>query len=302
MKNGVKARSRLKVTARRATLALLLCALTAYTLLDAFVIKRAISTVADSAAADELGESMTGEVLDAYSDREISVVLTRYREYETDIYVADIRIDSPEYLKCALAKDTYGRNIREKTSDMAQRVNAVVAVNGDYYGARECGFVVRNGVLYRAAPDVDLDALVIYDDGRFETINQRGNRADSLVTSGARHVFTFGPGLVSDGEVTVSRTDEVEQSMRSNPRSAIGRIGDGHYVMLVSDGRWDTSEGLSLFELASFMQALGVTDAYNLDGGGSSAMYFKGELVNRPTSDGKKLSERSVSDIVYIGY
>ena len=41
--------------------------------------------------------------------------------------------------------------------------------------------------------------------------------------------------------------------------------------------------------------------AYNLDGGGSSTMWFNGEVVNKPTSYGSKISERAVSDIVYIG-
>lgn len=50
------------------------------------------------------------------------------------------------------------------------------------------------------------------------------------------------------------------------------------------------------------MQSLGVTTAYNLDGGGSSTLYFNGQVVNQPTTNGKKIQERSVSDIVCIGY
>ena len=69
----------------------------------------------------------------------------------------------------------------------------------------------------------------------------------------------------------------------------------------MSDGRTEESEGLSLLELAEFMQSLGVETAYNLDGGGSSTMYFMGEIVNNPTTSGRKISEREVSDIVYIG-
>ena len=71
---------------------------------------------------------------------------------------------------------------------------------------------------------------------------------------------------------------------------------------MVSDGRTDKSQGLSLYELSRFMQMLGVTTAYNLDGGGSSTMYFNGNIINNPTTNGKRIEERSVSDIVYIGY
>jgi exopolysaccharide biosynthesis protein len=50
------------------------------------------------------------------------------------------------------------------------------------------------------------------------------------------------------------------------------------------------------------MKSLGVKTAYNLDGGGSSTMYFNGEVINDPVGGGRGQSERSVSDIVYIGY
>ncbi len=90
--------------------------------------------------------------------------------------------------------------------------------------------------------------------------------------------------------------------MASNPRTAIGIIDNLHYVFVVSDGRTEESEGLSLLELAEFMDGLSVKTAYNLDGGGSSTMYFNGEVINTPTTNGRSIKERSVSDIVYIGY
>ena len=64
----------------------------------------------------------------------------------------------------------------------------------------------------------------------------------------------------------------------------------------------EESAGLSLSQLAEFMKCLGVVTAYNLDGGGSSTMYFNGEIINNPTTNGRSIKERSVSDIVYIGY
>ena len=87
--------------------------------------------------------------------------------------------------------------------------------------------------------------------------------------------------------------------MASNPRTAIGYISENHYVFVVSDGRTSESAGLSLSELATFMKNLGCTQAYNLDGGGSSTMYYNGSVINNPTTTGR-ISERSVSDIIYI--
>ncbi len=118
---------------------------------------------------------------------------------------------------------------------------------------------------------------------------------------GAVQVLSFGPGLVEDGQISVTEDDEVGKAKTSNPRTAIGIISEGHYVFVVSDGRTNESEGLSLYELAEFMCKLGVKTAYNLDGGGSSTMYFNGEIINNPTTSGNKTKERSVSDIVYIG-
>ena len=66
------------------------------------------------------------------------------------IYVADIVLSSPEYLKTAFAQNSYGKNVTEKTSEIAEEVNAILAINGDYYGAQEKGYVLRNGTLYRS--------------------------------------------------------------------------------------------------------------------------------------------------------
>ena len=99
----------------------------------------------------------------------------------------------------------------------------------------------------------------------------------------------------------MDQNTEVGKAMASNPRTAIGQISELHYVFVVSDGRTDQSEGLSLYELAMFLQSLGVKTAYNLDGGGSSTMVLMGEVINNPTTGGSRTKERSVSDIVYIG-
>jgi exopolysaccharide biosynthesis protein len=80
--------------------------------------------------------------------------------------------------------------------------------------------------------------------------------------------------------------------MTSNPRTAIGQISELHYIMLVSDGRTYESEGLSLLNLAELLKEQGCETAYNLDGGGSSTMYFNGEVINNPTSGRNTVKER----------
>lgn len=237
-----------------------------------------------------------------FYDGNIDITLTAYRRHDTDIYVADVILSSPEYLKTAFAKDSYGWNVIEKTSTIAKRKNAVLAINGDFYGTQRDCFVMRNGKVYRSRAEADREALVIYSDGMFNIIREEEYDIDELKDTGAVQILSFGPALLIGGEIQVKPKDEVGKAQASNPRTAIGIIDELHYVFLVSDGRTDENKGLSLYQLADFMKGLGVDIAYNLDGGGSSTMYFNGKVVNKPTSTGKSVYERSVSDIVYIGY
>ena len=218
---------------------------------------------------------------------------------DTTVYVADINISDPGMLKTAFAQSSYGRNVTAATSDTADAVAAVLAVNGDNYGAREKGYVIRNGVLYRDRAAGNQEDLVIWADGSFSVIRESEVTAQELLEAGAVQVFSFGPGLLDGGEILVGATDEVDMAMASNPRTAIAMIEPGHYLLVVSDGRTSESEGLSLYELAQFLQSLGAETAYNLDGGGSSTMVFQGSIVNKPTA-GHSGGERAVTDIAYF--
>ena len=289
---------------------LILVSFTIYVLLDTFVITRVYSeivedtdTISQTISRDKtIGNSTLEEPVitdSSYQDENISIMINEYNQYDTAIYVADVEVSSPEYLKTALAQNAYGRNITEKTSQMASNAEAILAINGDYYGTQQTGYVLRNGVLYRDTASDNQEDLVIYEDGSFEIINETDVTAQELLSNGAVQILSFGPGLVINGEISVTEDEEVGKAKASNPRTAIGIIDENHYVFVVSDGRTDQSEGLSLYELASFMEQLGVETAYNLDGGGSSTMYFNSEIINNPTSGGS-IKERSVSDIVYI--
>ncbi|WP_315600694.1 phosphodiester glycosidase family protein [Abiotrophia defectiva] len=237
----------------------------------------------------------------AYEDDSKAISIETYERNSTQIHVATVTIKGDASIKTALADETYGRNVKAKTSTTAQSVNAVLAVNGDYYGARDAGYVIRNGQLLRSdSQDANQEDLVVYRDGSFEIIREGDITAHELLNKGAVQVLSFGPALIENSQVAVDSADEVGKAMASNPRTAIGIIDDKHYVLVVSDGRTDESKGLSLKELADFMKELKVTTAYNLDGGGSSTMYFNGQIINKPTTNGHNIEEREVSDIVYL--
>lgn len=251
---------------------------------------------ASAGTATSSAATVTGTSYDADG---VHVALTTCRVEDTNVYVADITLDDPAALKTAFAQNSYGRNVTAATSDTASAAGAILAVNGDNYGAREKGYVIRNGVLYRDTAVSGQEDLVVYADGRMEIVNESDVTAQSLLDAGAVQVFSFGPGLVNDGEVIVGTTDEVGMAMASNPRTAIAMIEPGHYLLVVSDGRTSESEGLSLYELAQFLKSLGAETAYNLDGGGSSTMVFMGQVINNPTG-GRRSGERAVTDIVYL--
>lgn len=288
---------------------LLLTSSFTYSMLKTFVLAETISTVSNTnstfntAVASQAAKN--AQVTDTnYSDGNISVNLTEKTVNDTQIYVADVTLSSADYLKTALAQNSYGTNVTAKTSVTAAENNAILAVNGDYYGANSSGYVIRNGVVYRDSvrEDASNGDLAIYKDGSFKIIYENQISADQLVQDGVVNLLAFGPSLVENGEISVDTNTEVGQAMTSNPRTAIGIIDENHYIIVVSDGRTSESKGLSLYQMAEVMKSYGVKTAYNLDGGGSSTLYFNGQVINKPTTGGSKISERAVSDIVYIGY
>lgn len=293
-------------------LGLLLTGSFSYSMLKTFVLAETISTVAtnntssNTAQASQAAKTAkTATVTDSsYKDDNISINLTETTVNHTQVYVADIRVSSSDYLKTAFAQNAFGTNVTAKTSETAADNNAILAINGDYYGANSTGYVIRNGIVYRdtVREDSSNGDLAIYKDGSFKIIYEDQISADQLVKDGVVNLLAFGPALVENGEIAVGTNEEVGQAMASNPRTAIGIIDENHYIIVVSDGRTSESKGLSLYQMAEVMKSYGVKTAYNLDGGGSSTLYFNGQVINKPTTGGNKISERAVSDIVYIGY
>ena len=288
---------------------LLLTGSFSYSMLKTFVLAETISTVASTSSSTNTATASqaakTATVTDSsYKDDNISINLSETTVNNTQVYVADITVTSSDYLKTAFAQNAFGTNVTAKTSETAADNNAILAVNGDYYGANSTGYVIRNGVVYRdtVRENSSNGDLAIYKDGSFKIIYEDQISAEQLVKDGVINLLAFGPALVENGEIAVGTNEEVGQAMASNPRTAIGIIDENHYIIVVSDGRTSESEGLSLYQLAEFMKSYGAKTAYNLDGGGSSTLYFNGQVINKPTTGGNKISERAVSDIVYIGY
>ncbi len=261
------------------------------------------ATIADTLA--DTGEITVTE--SSYSSDSMAITISTVVEgtgsATVTYYVADVVVDDATQLRGGFADNKFGANIVADTSEIAEYYNAVFAINGDYYGFRDSGIVIRNGVLFR--DDGVRQGLAIYSDGSMQIYDEKTITGDELLAAGVWNTLSFGPALVDDGAV-IEGIDQIEIDTNignhsvqgSHPRTGLGVIDNNHFVFIVVDGRSKGySKGVTLPEFAEIFRDLGATEAYNLDGGGSATMYFNGELVNNPLG---KNRERGTSDILYF--
>ena len=234
----------------------------------------------------------------------IQKVVSGSGQNQVTYFVADVVVSDATQLQNAFANNQFGQNIIEYTSAIAEENNAIFAINGDYYGFRDDGIIIRNGVIYRDVPV--RTGLAFYRDGSMSVYDETSTSAQELVENGVWNTLSFGPALIVDSVVqTIGARVEIDTNFGNHtiqgnqPRTGIGIISPNHFVFIVVDGRsTGYSRGVSLTEFTQIFQSLGCTDAYNLDGGGSSEMYFMGRVVNNPLGRNK---ERGTSDILFIG-
>lgn len=155
--------------------------------------------------------------------------------------------------------------------------------------------VISNGKLVRASygsNQIPKDGFVVVGSQKnIDTIiNAKRFKLDIKINpewQDVNHIISGGPYLVKNGDIYVDMTAQKLGSVGGrNPRTAIGYTKDNNLIMLTADGREGASIGLTLNELANLMKELGCVNAMNLDGGGSTVMYVKGKVVNKPAVQG----------------
>ncbi len=239
-----------------------------------------------------------------YAGQDLRVEIVRYREqkpknrpwrwYVADIYV---RPGSDEFMKVFYMNQDPKSKKEVEINKIAQQNHLVFAMNSDWYHYRvkrnakrkvmPVGIIIRqNQVLYddpakslwKTIPNRDI--LALYPDGNVEVYDYNGATAEELLQKGAYDVLSFGPVLLSEGQITKQTTD-ISARQQDNPRSGIGMVEPGHYVSIVMEGRRrGVSNGCTVEEFAELFQSKGCQVAYNLDGGGTASMMFMGEYVN----------------------
>ena len=238
--------------------------------------------------ADRFTDSVT-VTENSYTSLDISITVNEVNEENLTYYVADIYVRNIDCFQTALAENTYGSGFRDSIEDMAVLNNALLAVNGDYYGNTTEGVVIRNGVIYRANP-TDCDVCVLYYDGSMKVMPGSSFSVEEAVEDGAWQAWTFGPALLDAGGNPITEFASTSRITNANPRTAIGYYEPGHYCLVVVDGRGESS-GISLPRLSRLFDTLGCIAAYNLDGGNSSIMVWGNEVINNPSGGGRESSD-----------
>lgn len=278
--------------------------------LDRFVVEHVEQTGVTSAAAAtaSTASDTAAKITDTSYTSDLAKIniaktVTGSGNSQVTYFAADLNLKDGTVLASAFAKDSFGENITETTSAIAENNSAIFAINGDYYGFRDTGIIIRNGVAYRDKGA--REGLAFYKDGSVKAYDETSTDADTLVSEGVWQTVSFGPTVVKNSK-QVDGIDDVEVDTNfgnhsiqgQQPRTAIGIIDDNHYVFVVVNGRSEGySVGVTMPELAQIMLDLGCKTAYNIDGGGSSTMYFNGKLVNNPLG---RNQERGTSDILFI--
>ncbi len=251
---------------------------------------------------EKYADEFTNEVISSeqgYSSPDLAVHITKiqYGKAKSAMYyLADIYLTDVFQFETVLAKDSFGRGLRESVKAMGQRSGALLAITGDTYGNQDAGIVIRNGIVHRQEKS-PFDVCVLYYDGTMRTYSPDAFSLEQAIADGAYQAWCFGP-LLLDEEGQPLPDEKLNTSKnirRANPRAGIGYYEPGHYCFVVVDGRTDDASGLTLEQFSQLFAELGCKAAYNMDGGRSAEMYYNGSVLNDPYKGG-----RSVSDCLII--
>lgn len=235
-----------------------------------------------------------------YSDS--TCTITVYKEWYENAYVYAAHITYSDYdrLGTSCANGKYD-NGYETTSHAAKRLGAKLAINGCYSAPYLEYTVVRDGVICNgASKNLWVPAVYNSNNGMLMsawesggTPGIAGQNVQQLVDEGKiTDTFCFGPPGLSNGTVTAGSDSSRAQ------RTFIGTNGSaGDIWLCVSDGRSNDgkSSGLTYKQCMNYLVSKGCTFGVNLDGGGSSTMYFNGKVLNAARGN-----ERAVVDFVYF--
>ena len=233
-----------------------------------------------------------------YLSTSLSIRVQRFREDikkndSIEWFEADIRC-TPESPLRSMLTDSKGMPGKAYVNpvDLARKNRTVLAFADDHFGdrrnyGRNTGVIIRNGVVHGEKTNKsgssafpNLDVLAVMRDGSMKTFLSKEHTAKEYLEMGAVQTYAFGPILIQDGKLTENMLLEGIYVNRE-PRCALGMIAPWHYFLVVVRGRTTELNGVTIPWVAKTMLDRGVTEALNLDGGGTVSLVFMGELLNR---------------------
>lgn len=238
----------------------------------------------------------------SYRSENMYLSVTAQRVCDSDVYVADLYVRTAECLRRAFGGDAWDTS-SEKIGTLAEKSEAVLALTGDNSHHLKAGYLAGNGQLWRSRGNNMRDLCVLYTDGTMKVYTASPDHyqiAKEMEMGLIWQTFVFGPGLLDEnGKAIPEFTSDVAPR---NPRAVIGYYEPGHYCLVQVDGRGTFSvleekkdnEGMTLCEMAQFMESLGCTAAYNLDGGQSAAMWFRDDVISTPYHNGRAVGDAIV--------
>ncbi len=238
-----------------------------------------------------------------YQDESIHVTVEHSNVGKVKTSIVRVKIADASQIRTAMSKDNYDDKTYVKATAMAKHVNAIAAVNGDFFKYfYKIGYVVRQGVFYRDALNGERDVLIIDDKGDFHAVRNATSEsmADYLANTFPQdrtviNTFTLGPVLVENGEVQEITTREFQYRYKMQ-RVCIAQIGELEYAIVECDGKADATSGMTMANFAEYVQSLfpDCILAYNLDGGGSTNVIVNNVRIHKNTD------ARNISDILYF--
>jgi len=232
------------------------------------------------------------------SYKETTEYMEGYRGRNMGYWVVDVKVGHASQLRTAAA-ESFNTETTLPVSDIANRVNAVVAINGDYFARHKEGYAIRQGSLIRDKLKGNRDALLIDEDGDFHVYHlpETSSLTDTVNGKKVTNAFYFGPILVENGEVPKKLPNfTFLKPDKYYARLAICQVDKLHYKLILTTMEQDYTLGIRLKDFAKLCQAEGAQIAYNLDGGLSTTLFFNNKRINEQ----KKVNFRSIPDIVYF--
>jgi hypothetical protein len=271
-----------------------------------------VQAVVDSAAALLDGQTlawnrdiafMPGSTIRYYCDETILAIAWKEALGNSAVSFGEIKTADGSQIRRYIANNSYGSDVQLYASDMARDVNAVIALNGDFYAFRKVGITVYARQLYRNEGK-SLDTCFVTSDGDLVFAHRGELQSDEdtrrfMAEHDVVFSLSFGPILVENGELKSAESYgsyPIGEINNIYSRSGIGQLGDKHYLIATLGEQGPYNTRAQLYTFAGYLAAKGCESAYALDGGQTAVMIFNGQTFNRVDWD----SERTMSDIIYF--